>query len=180
MSLFDTAEDLDIQRIALAAKESAELFNALCYGEQPESWPEAWERHPCRQMWLGYEPALAAYSSAMCVRMCQLGVLPDPSTFTLLQTLREMQHDGEDVSFVAPPWMTDTDVLLSHRSNLVRRWPAVFGKTWKGVPPRMAYVWPFVDDSGGYKLMLSKHDKELLAAGERTMPTKILERVENR
>jgi hypothetical protein len=79
---------------------------------------------------------------------------------------------------VMPPWLADTDVLLSHRSNLVRRWPgyaAVFPRT----PANLPYLFPFVDDEGGYTLNVSKAEQQMLRTGARTLPKSIQKKVVN-
>lgn len=177
MSLLDTADDLDLARAATAAEDSAKLAYALVYDDLPAEL----EKHPVVRIWQGYEVALAAYSVAMEIRLVQMGVTSGLRALETAKVISELRRVAE-AEFVMPPWTEDTAVLQSHRSNLTRRWPAAFGKTWKGTPANMPYVWPFIDEAeeSGYKLMLSSYDKKLLATGERALPSKILERIHNK
>jgi hypothetical protein len=58
----------------------------------------------------------------------------------------------------------------------MRRWPSTY--SFPRNPKDMPYLWPIVDDDGGYTLRLSKYDRELLAKGERSLSKNILERIE--
>ena len=38
-------------------------------------------------------------------------------------------------------WLTD-DLILSHRSNLIRKAPEHYAPLWPDVPDNLPYVWP--------------------------------------
>ena len=168
MSYLDTAADLDSDMLMQLAQESSELVREMLTVGENQS--------PTVRMWQGYEVALAAYSASMEVELATRGVFTHLhlETATLIRDLGR----SDDNEYDAPPWLEDADVLRSHRSNLVRRWPEQYGNSWAKTPELWPYIWPFVSD-GGYVLMLSKHDKKLLASGERVLPKKIIERIEN-
>lgn len=174
MSLFDSVGALELDQLAVALVESASLFNEMTYDEPDPDYGKA--PAPLRMMWLGYEAALAGYVAACSATLVGYGVTSSTVSLGVAQTITELRRDDE-TPFVMPPWITDTDVLRSHRSNLMRRWPESY--SWKGTPLLMPYLWPVVDEDGGYVLKLSKYDKGLLASGERVLPKSIAGRIES-
>lgn len=177
MSLFDSAQDLELDQLVVAHKESYALFMELVYGEPDETIVvngEIGAPAPLRFMWEGYEVALAGLSVAYAAQLVALGVNAVQTSLTLAETVKELRRN-EDAPFEMPPWIQDIDVLTSHRSNLLRRWPESY--SWPRTPRLMPYLWPVCDDDGGYVLKLSKYDKGLLASGERALPASILERI---
>jgi len=173
MSLFDTAADLEVDLLATAHEDSVRLFNALVY----QNDEELTDSHPLVRMWQGYHVAVGAYNAALAATMAQHRISFGTRALKVAGVVRQMRGDAPD-PFVMPPWVEDADVLRSHRSNIVRRWPEYDG-VWPKTPERMPYLWPFVDGEGGYELYLSKYDKEQLAAGERALPDSIKKRIVN-
>jgi hypothetical protein len=169
-SMLETATDLDVDLANVALVRSRALWETIVFeGVDPAN--------PWHRMWDGYETALAAYALAIGSGLAARGVDVFRTTEPLFRSLDDLRREGYDYDFVRPPWMDDLDFIRSHRSNLSRRFPDRF--EWKGTPAKMPYLWPFVDAEGGYGLFLSKHDKTLLSRGERTLPSKIAERIEN-
>ncbi len=173
-SLFDSVGALELDQLAVAAVEAESLFNELVYGEPSEGMSAA--PLPLVRMWIGYEAALAGYVAACAVTLVGYGVSATHRALRVSQSLGQLRR-SEDVPFVLPPWFEDLYVLRSHRSNLMRRWPESYA--WKGTPERMPYLWPIVDEDGGYVLKLSKYDKGLLASGERVLPRSIAGRIDH-
>lgn len=175
MSMFDTMDDLQLNQIALAVKEAEELFYEMV-GLAPDDAEPA--PAPVRMMWAGYEPALAAYAVAgMAVLTTQHRITSGIRSIELANTVADLRRGDESyLEFETPPWFNDVDVLRSHRSNLQRRFKHYY---WKNTPSDLPYIWPVVDDAGGYSLKLSKYDKALIASGERSIPKKTLERIDN-
>lgn len=174
MSFLDTAADMDDDRLLLAIEETQKLVEFMIFEEDPDGNLSA---DPVVRMWRGYEPALAAYGASLCLSAAQRALPGVGVALSLAETVRTLRRSDDGWDFVSPPWLEDANVLRSHRSNMMRRWPDVF--TWKGTPALMPYIYPFVDGEGGYKLMLSKHDKSLLKSGERKLPSDIAKRIEN-
>lgn len=173
MSLLDSAEDLALPQLAVARRESEALFGELVFGEADEEHGSA--PTPLVLMWSGYEAALAAYSVSCAVALVAHGVTDGNRALEVAKTVREMRQNGDPMNFEMPPWHQDIDVLMSHRSNLMRRWPESY--KFPRNPSDMPYLWPVVDDDGGYILKLSKYDRGLLEKGERKLSTKIMERI---
>jgi hypothetical protein len=174
MSFLDTAEDLDLRALAQQHKEASELLQDMAYDEQ--EFVAA--NHPVRRMWTGYEVALGVYVACMGVELTRRGIIRGLDSLQLSKPIEELRRDyGQE--FDLPPWFSDQDIMRSHRSNLIRRYPADYSKHWKGTPANLPYLWPVVDEEGGYKIMLSKRDKELIAEGERDLPATIKKKVSN-
>lgn len=175
MSIFDSAADLELPQLALAQRESEALFNELVFGEADEECGSA--PLPLVRMWIGYEAALAAYSVACAVTMVEHGVTAGVRPLNMANTIKSLRTNGDPTPFEMPPWIEDIDFLMSQRSNLMRRWPDVY--KFPRNPSDMPYLWPIVDDDGGYTLKLSKYDRGLLAAGDRRLAKSIIERIES-
>lgn len=173
-SLFDSVAALELDQLAVATVEAASLFNEMIYGEPTDQQDKA--PTPLIGMWVGYEAALAAYVAAGAATLVRFGVTATNRSLQVSHSLVALRRH-EDVPLVLPPWFEDLDVLRSHRSNLIRRWPESY--SWRGTPERMPYLWPIVDEDGGYVLKVSKYDKGLLASGERVLPKSIAGRIES-
>jgi hypothetical protein len=172
MSFFDTAQDLDVDLLSTGYRDAVQLFNALLFEQDEIS-----ENHPVLRMWQGYHVALASYAISLSASLVVHGISHGTEALRLARTIEDMRRE-EDHPFVLPPWLEDTDVLRSHRSNIVRRWPE-YADVWPKTPELLPYLYPFVEDEGGYALMVSKHDKELIAQGERKLPKAIAQKVAN-
>jgi len=174
-SLFDSALDMELPELAMAQIHSQSLLNELLFGEPDVDMKAA--PLPLSRMWQGYEVALAGYSVACAAVMVSFGVTTGLRPQVMAQGVAQLRAGSEgDEPLVLPPWIQDIDVLRSHRSNMMRRWPGRYD--WPRTPVNMPYIWPIVDDAGGYILKLSKYDRGLLASGERKLPTNILERIQ--
>jgi hypothetical protein len=170
-SFTGSAADLKTDHLVQIIRDGCDMFGGMIYGTYEEQSPD----QPAARGWYGYEVALAAYLAAASVELSTRGVM-EISHLSLVESVRDLRRT-ESATFTKPAWTEDTDVLRSHRSNITRRWPKLYG--WKGTPLNMPYIWPIVDDNGGYTLVLSKHDKALLASGERKLPTDIKKRIDN-
>lgn len=165
-SFLDTAEDLDTETLLQTSEEALELLEALLgLREQTR------EQGAAARMWVGYEPALAAYVCSLATVMSIRG-LPTALALRAKQMMVSLQR-SETVAYEPPPWLADTLVLRSHRSNLARRWPKQYGSTWKGVDKLWPYLVPSVDVDGGYEIAVSKVERAMLASGERSLPSDI-------
>ncbi|UAJ16145.1 hypothetical protein SEA_TINYMINY_54 [Microbacterium phage TinyMiny] len=173
-SLLDSAEDLALPQLALARRESEALFNEMVFGEPDPEHGSA--PAPLVGMWSGYEAALAAYSVGCAAILVAHGVTDSHRALAVANTVKDMRANGDPMTFEMPPWTQDIDVLMSHRSNLMRRWPEHY--RFPRNPVDMPYLWPIVDDDGGYVLKLSKYDRELIAKGERKLSKTVMERIE--
>ena len=178
MSIVESVEDLALNQLATAQRESEALFNELVFGvsDEDDEDPVGPAPLPLRLMWTGYEAALAAYAISCAVALVNHGVTSGNRSLAIAATVADMRSNGDPMPFEMPPWSEDIDVLMSHRSNLMRRWPEEY--RFPRNPTDMPYLWPVVDDDGGYILKLSKYDRELIAKGERKLSKTVMERIQ--
>lgn len=177
MSFLDTFEELETPLLAQTARHAHELMQRMLMDVVFDKTIAIPDNHPIIRVWTGHEIALAAYVAGASAELNRRGVACGWHL-----AAGKMVHEirlNEDAPFEQPPWLFDTDLLRSHRSNMVRRWPSEYGDKWSGTPELMPYLWPFTDEDGSFGLYLSGHDKELLARGERKLPKSIKNRVEN-
>ncbi len=172
-----TANDLNTVTMGYQIAQAYQIFVALT---SEEGSPEVEPNHPVLRMWTGHEYALAIYGMLLSDNYIRDRRQSDVTMFRIYYMLKEFRKHFE-VSYVEPPWMRDPDVCRSHRSNLARREPSLYGDKWPNNPDSMPYIWPFIDDTapGGYKLMVAKQERELLASGDRKLPRSIRERISN-
>lgn len=173
-SIGATAQDLDITRLGNQRRETMQILDALTGVKSPVP-----PNHPVLKMWIGYEFGLAIYGMMMSMEWHMNRGYADGVFWEFKRVIEALRVDEPGIHYEPPPWFQDTDVLQSHRSNLMRR-DAQYNKTWKGTPALWPYLWPFVDDSEeGYSLMLSKSDKLRLKNKTRTLPKSVMERIAN-
>lgn len=169
-----TAEDLDMRRAGNQRNEALTILRVLTGLE------EGYENHPVLRMWRGYELALAVYGMQFCLEWYLHRGYHDKMFYGFYDISQDLKAEDPELGFELPPWSRDTDLMRSHRSNLLRRNERHYKGMWADCPESWPYLWPFIDGSvEGYKLMLSKADKARLKSGERTLPRQVMERVAN-
>lgn len=138
----DTAAVLDPKRLGKQRVEALQVLRALIrpvYG---------WKHHPAVLMWDGYEEALGAYAVQICREWCRRGhsdtcerkILDDLATTSAPVPPRpQLELAG---AAALPPWIGDDAVHRSHRSALLRKDPAWYGRVFDDVPDDLPYVWP--------------------------------------
>ena len=100
--------------------------------------PKGWRTHPVVLMWRGYEAALGDYQRAVCTAWRGLGFRDTCET----KTTGLLAESGRPLAVVLPPWLGDPALHASHRSNLVRKDPDVYGPLFPGVDADLPYLWP--------------------------------------
>lgn len=96
-----------------------------------------WPNHPASKMWQGYEGALARYLEA------GIHVLSERSrNYFTTPWAQEIKHAVNNSDFIVPPWLGDTRLHDSHRSNLLRKDPTYYGTFGWNVPDNLPYYWP--------------------------------------
>jgi hypothetical protein len=177
-SIPKTMRDLDQQRLGKQRVEAKQILSAL---EAQGDEDAAWGNHPAVQMWLGYEPALILYGLFCChewriVRKFNdslWGHFADKAKeYGMLEvdeTCRAANMPG-DVEM--PPWLANRWVLRSHRSKLMAKNPALYGKKYLGTPEDMPYLWPVNDWKlpEKYWLRLSAPDLRRIRQEELVLP----------
>lgn len=122
------AEVLDRQRLGKQRVEAWQIIKALT-GQQ-----KGWRNHPAAKMWDGHIPALAQYGIVVCREWIGRGY--QDSLLERFYAYAPTQYDSW------PDWLEREDVMISHRSNLIRKRPDIYGPVWPDVPDDLPYVWP--------------------------------------
>lgn len=86
--------------------------------------------HPCSKMWRGYDDALMAYGVAICEEWIGRGFRDTVSSNFYLAD-----------SIILPPWIGWEEFHASHRSNLLRKDPAWYGRFGWAEGPNLPYIW---------------------------------------
>src|SRR3954467_11588268 len=137
-SFAESSAVLDTARLGKQRVETLQILRAILlpsYG---------WQNHPVTRMWRGHIPALTAYGLANVAAWVDRG--HTDSTHDLLAEVAPGM-DGVDADALAergllPPWIGDEEIHRSHRSNLIRKDPDLYGPLFPGTPPDLDYVWP--------------------------------------
>ena len=137
-SFAESSAVLDSPRLGKQRVETLQVLRAILlpsYG---------WQSHPVSRMWRGHLPALTAYGLANVAAWVERGHAD--STHDLIAEFAPGM-DGLDVEQLAergllPPWVGDEEIHRSHRSNLIRKDPGIYGPLFPGTPPDIDYVWP--------------------------------------
>ncbi len=127
-----SARVLDRLRLGKQRVEAWMLHDVLT---NPESRWRGWLHHPVVPMWRGYEDALSLYFWAMVEDWRRRGYR---NTITL---------PWPEGRIELPPWLGDTRLHASHRSNLLRKDPGWYGQFAWTEAPDQPYWWPVRDES---------------------------------
>jgi hypothetical protein len=143
-----SAKALDRQRLGKQRVECLQIFAALT------TPGHGYRNHPVVKMWLGYEPALAAYTFAICTEWIARGY-KDTCREKIMDAYGEWCDENDYVVFdlsdpasiPMPPWFGNAAFHESHRANLKRKNPAHYSRMleFELVDPRLDYIWPVSD-----------------------------------
>lgn len=128
-SFVQSAQALDRQRLGKQRVEARQILDACGRREG------GWVRHPAVCMWRGFEPALALYGIAVCLEWLGRGYC-DSQLALFLRALT-----GHSV-VTLPTWLGSERLHASHRSNLLRKNAAWYGRFGWHEPPTLDYWWP--------------------------------------
>jgi len=123
----DCAAVLDRQRLGKQRLEAKQIMLAL-------EGHTRWTNHPAVKMWRGYSEALALYGFAVCTEWRRRGYVDNLREFFGARLPRQ--------DFDAPSWLGEEALHESHRSQLMAKLPAWYGKLWPDTAPNLAYLWP--------------------------------------
>lgn len=127
----ETAELLDYRRLGKQRVETWQILNTLTGSSK------GWSNHPAVKMWKGYETALALYGATMCAEWIERGY-----NDSMMPRFLGILGDIQNLSFTYPAWLYNEDIVMSHRSNLIRKFPEHYSPLWPEVPNNLPYVWP--------------------------------------
>ena len=118
------AQVLDYRRLGKQRLEAYQIWHFI----RTETGG-SYQRHPALMMWRGYEDALADYYNVMRTEWIERGYK---------NTMPELDVGRHTM----PPWLYDTRLHESHRSNLLRKDPVWYERfKWK-VATDLPYWWP--------------------------------------
>ena len=125
-----SAKCLDNRRLGKQRVEVWQIYRAS-NGET-----KGWANHPATKMWDDYDWQLLEYGIICCNEWIARGF-----NDTLRDKMIEAQTLWERGS--DPWWLTETDLCLSHRSNLLRKDREHYIKYFDvSTPDDLEYVWP--------------------------------------
>ena len=127
-----SAANLDWQRLGKQRVEAVQIARTLA------GLSSGWKNHPAVRMWKGYEAYLV--DEYLYVHLLEWGNRGYNGEKCWLHFYDLMNYIDVEKK-ARPPWITD-ELILSHRSNLVRKLPHWYGPLWPGVPSDLPYVWP--------------------------------------
>ena len=95
-----------------------------------------WKNHPASRMWRGHRDQLILYALAGIDELRVRGREYPHIEHELLQLLESETPTKE------PFWLGDDSFHASHRSNLLRKYPAWYGQFGWSEPDNLLYIWP--------------------------------------
>ena len=125
-----SAACLDRQRLGKQRIEVLQIHNALT------GVKAGWQNHPAVLMWKGYEDSLLLYGAIICDEWQKRGY-KDTVGMKIV-----MRCGGRVLDATSPPWNSDEEFHLAHRSNLIRKDPTWYRELWPEVPDNLPYIWP--------------------------------------
>ncbi len=137
-----SAQSLDTKRLGKQRVETLQILNTLL------GVSKGWVNHPAVKMWRGYETTLVSYGVAICDEWVGRGY-KDTCRGKILALSSLIQPDtsaGESLVHSGvervPGWLGNTDLHISHQSNLIRKDPIHYSPIFVGVPDNLPYYWP--------------------------------------
>jgi hypothetical protein len=125
---------LDYRRLGKQRVEAWQILNVL-RGVDNDGNPRTgngWSNHPAVLMWKGHETGLALYGVLCCEEWIRRGYQD-----SLLERFRSQTPELK-----LPDWLWDSDVVTTHRSNLIRKFSEHYQPFWPDVPDDLEYIWP--------------------------------------
>ncbi len=124
-----SARALDDRRLGKQRSEALTILRVL------SGKVRGWRHHPAVLMWRGYEKALKLYLNAVIAEWERRGF---QNRIPLAKVKGRVKY---------PPWLGDERFHACHRSNLLRKDPAFYGRYGWKEPADLAYIWPVVISS---------------------------------
>ena len=86
-------------------------------------------------MWRGFENGLVEYGKVICEVWKERGYKD-----TCWEKINAYLDTSKPITF--PNWIGNEAIHLSHKSNLVRKFPDYYKQYWPDVPDNIEYIWP--------------------------------------
>lgn len=141
---------LDRQRLGKQRVETFQILNVLRGIDKNGDYKvhKGWVNHPCTTMWRGHAYALAHYGYLCCVEWINRGY-NDTMSWRFYDAMESMRCDNILESgtwnLQRPSWLTDDAVIVTHKSNLIRKDPEHYQPHWPDIPDNLEYLWPTND-----------------------------------
>jgi len=129
---------LDTPRLGKQRVETLQILRALTLPEY------GWRNHPAVLMWRGRIPALVHYGLAGVQQWRRRG-FPDTTADQIGEFAPEVADLGQPQlqgRGLLPSWVGDDRLHRSHRSRLLAKDPAHYGRYFADVPDDLDYYWP--------------------------------------
>jgi len=126
----DSAAVLDSKRLGKQRVECLQIYDCLV-----GRGSTGWRNHPAVKMWRGHEWWLLLYAIEICVEWRRRGYRD-----TLLP--RFMDEIERCPDSPAPRWLGLNELHSSHRGNLIRKDPVLYGSNGWTERPMTGYYWP--------------------------------------
>jgi hypothetical protein len=123
-SFEQTMRCLDYRRLGKQRVEAMQILNAL------EGKSLGWRNHPAVLMWKGHEASLRLYLRCAILEWKRRGYVNNMELPWASRCSRRK-----------PSWLGGA-LIRSHRSNLLRKDAAYYGRMGWDVPDDLPYVWP--------------------------------------
>lgn len=148
----DTAKVLDDKRLGKQRVEAYQILKAL-RGDYADTG--AWVHHPATVMWRTNPYELALYGLTMSIEFFERGF----DGFNMIEIFTDFQKQLRDNNTEQYPWWANNEMLqMTHRSNLIRKYPEYYGG-WQ-VPNNIPYIWP-LPEVGQFRLGSFKNGDNL-------------------
>lgn len=140
----DSAKCLDNRRLGKQRVEVLQILNVLLGGKT------GWQNHPAVRQWKGFEKQLAIYGLYICNEWIKRG-FRDTCFEKIRAFIPEYQFKEDNyidygcsnlALYPMPKWLGDRRLHSSHRSNLLRKDPAWYGKFGWTESSDLPYWWP--------------------------------------
>lgn len=128
---------LDNKRLNKQVVEASQIIDILKGRPQKNGKPRSktWIHHPAVLMWKGYEPVLINYYNAMLARALERGT-----------KFEKLKFEQSEPFIDLPFWMKNNSIyshlILTHRSNLLRKDYNHYSQFWTDISPNLDYYWP--------------------------------------
>jgi Pyrimidine dimer DNA glycosylase len=126
-SFHEIARVLDVKRLGKQRVEGLQILNIITTPD----YVGGWMNHPTVKMWRGFPSALQLYVNVMIAEWERRGYR---------NTMRYYELD--EAAIVYPWWLGDDRLHASHKSNLLRKYPAYYRQFGWDVPNDLPYFWP--------------------------------------
>jgi len=125
-----TAKVLDNKRLNKQKIEAYQILNCIFLGENAKGW----KNHPAVRMWRGCEKYLINYALAIAEECLSRGFKD-----TMVPRIKFFENIFKDS--LSLDWISDK-LVISHRSNLIKKFPQHYQKFWPDVQVGLPYIWP--------------------------------------